>query len=82
MCIKTIEERLQQHWSEANRNTTYISLFHRALIKYGVSVFLSEVIETADSEEELNLAEIKWIKHYQDLSLCYNIAKGRMILCL
>ena len=49
-----------------------------AIKKYGIQYFTNEIIDTADSEEELNQKEIKHISHYKSLygRNCYNIANG------
>ena len=54
------------------------TLLRRAIAKYGRDCFAREVLQLCYSREELNLAEIKWIKQYdaaqsQDF---YNLAYG------
>lgn len=53
-------------------------LLKEAINKYGKDNFLCEVIDTAETEDELNSLEIYWIDYYnaRDLSIGYNIAAG------
>ena len=50
----------------------------RAIAKYGWENFLVELIESANSKQELNELEIKWIEKFnaRDSSIGYNISKG------
>lgn len=53
-------------------------ILRRAINKYGVENFKTEIICKCDSIEELNDSEIKFIKEYKDKfkDMCYNIAAG------
>lgn len=53
-------------------------ILKRAIKKYGIKNFINEIIDIADTEEELNNKEKYYIKYYKDkLGLeCYNLAKG------
>jgi len=63
--IKTVEYRLRQHINDAKRlNSTVL---HRAMNKYGTDFFKIEIIDTADTIEELNIKEIQMIKDYKSL---------------
>lgn len=54
---KTIEKRFKEHINNAlNNNTTY--KLSSAIRKYGVDTFKVELIDTADTPEELALKEI------------------------
>ena len=53
-------------------------ILRRAIEKYGLENFSNEIIDTADTDEELNEKEKYYIKHYKDLygKDCYNLASG------
>lgn len=55
-------------------------LLKQAIKKYGKENFSKEIIEYCNSRQELNEAEIKWIKFYNavDDENFYNIASGGM----
>ena len=50
----------------------------RSIQKYGIANFTNEMIDTADTDEELNQKEKDYIKYYKDLygNQCYNLASG------
>lgn len=50
----------------------------KALKKYGKSSFSIEIVETAESLEELNLLEAQWVEYYKNMmgNNCYNKAGG------
>lgn len=74
--------RLNKHLSEANYEKTHnnraITYFHNAILKYGINNFKIEVIDTANTLEELNKKEIYWIKYYNstDKDIGYNLMDG------
>lgn len=47
-----------------------------ALRKYGQDNFLVEMIDTADTKEQLDRKEIYWIEKFRSTHECYNIARG------
>lgn len=53
-------------------------ILRRAIEKYGLDNFTNEIIDMADTDEELNEKEKYYIKHYKDLygKDCYNLASG------
>lgn len=61
---QTLDVRKRSHLlvSKSNKQRKYA--FQNALHKYGASSFEWEVMDTANSEDELNLKEIYWIAHY------------------
>lgn len=76
--INTLEYRKNQHFREAKskrKNTVY---FHNALLKYGFENFVFEEIDNADTQEELNLKEQKWIAYYlsDNRKYGYNLDSG------
>ena len=50
----------------------------RAINKYGIENFINEIIDTADTLQELNEKEKYYIKYYKENfnDQCYNIASG------
>lgn len=50
----------------------------RAIEKYGIENFANEIIDIANTDEELNKKEKFYIKHYKSLygKNCYNLASG------
>ena len=53
-------------------------ILKNSIKKYGIDNFIKEVIDTAESKEELSEKEKYWISHYNstDKSIGYNISKG------
>lgn len=53
-------------------------ILRRAIEKYKIENFTNEIIDTAETDEELNNKEKYYIKYYKDLygKNCYNLAKG------
>ena len=47
----SIEKRIKQHISEANRGNISNSLFHKAILKYGIENFTFEIVELCKEEE-------------------------------
>ena len=75
--IKTMEERLSEHVKSALSGSE--TPFHKAIRKYGIDNFTSEILENNINENKLNLKEIYWID--KENTLCnighgYNITKG------
>lgn len=75
---KTAEQRLRKHWSEANCEFRPENYFHNALLKYGIDNFTIEVIDTAETLEELNQKEIYWINKLNatNKDIGYNLMSG------
>lgn len=67
--IRTLEKRKSAHLTHLNNSAkkdkkrNYV--FYRALQKYGFNNTVWEVIDHADSQEELNEKEIYWIRYYK-----------------
>ncbi len=53
-------------------------ILRRAIKKYGIENFVNEIIDTANTEEELNDKEKYYIKYYKEYlgKDCYNLANG------
>jgi len=69
---KTLEERYKYHLWGINNG----SYFHNALRKYGVENFKLEILDKANSENELKEKEIYWIKFYNSRKQGYNLTNG------
>lgn len=75
--IRNIQERWNEHVSCALNNSDNLYL-HNAIQKYGANNFKIEVIDSCNSEEELNQLEEYYIKLYntQDKNIGYNLTNG------
>lgn len=74
--VFTLEHRKNQHQNEARyrRSNSY---FHKALRKYGIDSFNWKILEVCDTLDQLNTAEIKWIKLVRECGhKLYNIVDG------
>jgi group I intron endonuclease len=67
--------RRLEHISDS-KHTTKEYHFHNALRKYGVESFVFEVIDSANSLEELNLLEEKYVDHYNSINNGFNIRQA------
>lgn len=75
------EERVRQHKQTPFRENSKEKdrPLYRAMRKYGVENFKFEIIDTAETIEELNEKEIYWIQYYDscvDNNKGYNLDKG------
>ena len=69
--------RKSKHISNLNTVTKTHYPLYSAIKKYGQDKFKWEVIDTTESEEELNRKEIYWIKYYDCMApKGYNLTKG------
>lgn len=78
---KTREQRWRKHQQEAKselKNKRPHNYFHSALLKYGAENFKCEIIDQADSIEELNEKEIFWIDYLNTTNrdIGYNLMTG------
>lgn len=73
---KTIQDRFKRHIKEAKFNSK--SYIDRAIYKYGKENFICELIDTANTLQELNQKEIYWISYYNsiDHNIGYNLTLG------
>lgn len=69
--IRDSEQRFHRHIKDAmsGRLDTH---FARAIRKYGPDKFTVTVIDTAETQEELNQKEQYWIRHYDSVHCGYN----------
>lgn len=68
--------RYRHHWYESRIGEP--SPIHRSMAKYGEDNFTLEIIDFADSYDELKEKEKYWIKQYNsiDRSIGYNLTEG------
>lgn len=69
--IRPIESRFSRHIRDAERGVLDTH-FARAIRKYGPNNFSIEVIDIANAQDELNLKEQYWIRHYDGVRTGYN----------
>ena len=75
--VKKLEDRMYMHkWTAENSNDNYY--FYNAINNYGWDAFTWEVIDTAESEDELNQKEVYWISKYNSNNRYngYNMTDG------
>lgn len=73
------DQRFNAHKSSAfnSKSQEYNSLIHQAFRKYGYENFIYEVLDEADTVEELNGLEVYYIAHYNtQVPNGYNIEAG------
>lgn len=76
LTTRTFEERKKQHLREAI-NSNSKKYFHNALRKYGNDNFIWEIIDVAETQEELNEKEIYWISLFNSYGKQgYNQTRG------
>lgn len=64
-------------WRIAGHKRTKNSLVGRAFIKHGFENFIAELIDKAETIEELNIKEYEWVKFYNCIvPLGYNQCEG------
>lgn len=69
--IRPVEKRFKRHVSDA-MNHVIDTHFSRAIRQYGESCFVIDIIDTANSQDELNKKEQEWIKFYDSVNTGYN----------
>lgn len=69
--IRPVEQRIKRHFNDALHNIIDTH-FARAIRKYGEYSFVYEIIDTAETQEELNLKEQFWIRKYNTVENGYN----------
>lgn len=71
--IKKLARRISEHKCGVK---SPIMHFHRALAKYGFDKFKFEILQECATFDELNDAEIYWIKYYDSIENGFNINTG------
>ncbi len=69
--IRPVEQRFHRHMNDA-LNNILDTHFARAIRKYGKENFIIEIIDTAESQDELNQKEQYWIRYYDSVNKGYN----------
>lgn len=69
--IRDIQQRFIRHINDS-LNNKLDTHFARAIRKYGEDNFIIELIDTADSQDELNQKEQYWIRYYDSVRSGYN----------
>lgn len=62
--IRPVQERINRHFNDALNNIIDTHLA-RAIRKWGKDNFIYEIIDTAETQEELNIKEQKYIRLFQ-----------------
>jgi hypothetical protein len=75
---QTMLHRWNQHCAQAKSSKGGRWHFPNAIRQYGKNAFLHEVLEICETLEAANLAEFKWIDHFDSRNpqLGFNLAKG------
>lgn len=71
--ICSLKKRIREHKCLGGKPRYY---FQRAIKKYGFDSFIWEILETCSTLDELNLAEEKWINHFDSIQNGFNIKNG------
>lgn len=76
--ILTLEHRKRQHIETSKRNPSVSIHFYKAIQKYGEENFQWKVIDTAETQDELNFKESYWIEllNTTDPQIGYNLKGG------
>ena len=69
--IRRVKDRFNRHINDA-LNNIIDTHFARAIRKYGKENFQIEIIDTAQSQNELNEKERYWIQYYNSVKEGYN----------
>ncbi len=79
LTIQNINTRFNHHIYEAKLGST--SYLHRSILKHGKENFKIEIVDTAESTEDLQNKEVYYINHFNTTNrkVGYNIAKGGSI---
>lgn len=68
--IRPVEQRIHRHFNDA-LNNIIDTHFARAIRKYGEYSFVYEIIDTAETQEELTLKEQQYIRMYHSTDSRY-----------
>jgi len=71
---KPVEDRVKQHVRVAKRMSR--NPIHCAIRKYGIDQFAVAVLQSCNTRQELNEAEIRWISLLETRKLGYNLSEG------
>lgn len=73
--IQDLNRRRLEHINDS-KYTTKEYHFHNALRKYGVDSFTFEIVDSANSLEELNVLEEKYVDQYDSINSGFNIRQA------
>lgn len=73
--VQNPNQRRLEHISDS-KYTTKEYHFHNAIRKYGIDAFTFDVIDEANSLEELNLLEEKYVNQYDSINNGFNIRQA------
>ena len=74
--IQSLAERKNKHYYKARQENDYNTHFINALRKYPENSFIWEIIDQAESQEELDKKEKQWIAYYNSVETGYNTKDG------
>lgn len=74
--IQTLSQRRNKHYYKANNEANINTHFINALRKYPKESFSWEIIDQANSQEELDNKEKYWIQYYNSINDGYNTKDG------
>ena len=69
--IRSLDQRKRQHLWASTHKPEISTHFYKAIQKYGKENFLWEVLDTAETQEELNIKESYWIEKYNTTNPTY-----------
>ena len=73
--VQPLHKRMYRHWGDARRGRVHP--LYSAVRKYGKESFVVRVLETATTQEELDLAEHKWVLYFNSVHPSgYNLRGG------
>jgi len=78
--IRTLKERMDQHLYQSKHGVKY--KFQNALNKYGIDCFEWDVVDSANSIDELKNLEMKYIRQYDSFNNGYNSTRGGDGVCI
>lgn len=74
--IQTLAQRRSKHYYKVNNKNDIHTHFINALRKYPKETFTWEIIDNAETQEELDTKEKYWIKYYNSIESGYNTKDG------
>lgn len=79
---RSLRWRWKRHISQS-REVRRCGAFHHAIRKYGVNVWVHEVLEETATQAEADAAEQRWIEHFGSVAPHgYNLRSGGAVSCL
>lgn len=72
---RKLKERISGHKHSAFTENSSLK-FHKAIRKYGLDSFKWEIIDNAETQDEIHKKEIYWISYYDSFNNGYNMTIG------